>query len=193
MDGRRSVAGLRVGTREGKRTGSKINVRQPNVNREAIKLNFNSKGYRVRDIGEKSNAKGEEGIELAEGGEGRGYRFVIESRSTWMEDTEGRSQSPVCSLFNGGWSSPLSRSVPRFVSIVRRIDTRHRPCPSIIRYGQWPPIYIYTAFMICYPVFDVCCYDQRTSGLSSFSSFLFFNFPFTLIWAIMLVFLTRRG
>lgn len=140
-------------------------------------------------MGKKSNAKGEEEwrrdrVGGEEDREGRGYRFVIESRSTWMEDTEGRSQSPVCSLFNGGWSSPLSRSVPRFVSIVRRIDTRHRPCPSIIRHGQWPPFYIYiytTAFMICYPVFDVCCYDQRTSGLSSSSSFLFFNFPFTLI------------
>lgn len=181
MDGRRSVAGLRVGTREGKRTGSKINVRQPNVNREAIKLNFNSKGYRVRDIGEKSNAKGEEGIELAEGGEGRGYRFVIESRSTWMEDTEGRSQSPVCSLFNGGWSSPLSRSVPRFVSIVRRIDTRHRPCPSLLfatanghRYIYIQPLWFVTLFSTCvvmtnelrdYPPSRVSCFSTSLSHL----------------------------
>lgn len=111
-------------------------------------------------------------IELAEDREGRGYRFVIESRSTWMEDTEGRSQSPsLFSVQRGMVKSAFTvRAALRFDCSTYRYSTSAVP----VYYSPRPmATVIYTAFMICYPVFDVCCYDQRTSGLSSFSSFLF--------------------
>lgn len=94
-------------------------------------------------------------IELAEDREGRGYRFVIESRSTWMEDTEGRSQSPsLFSVQRGMVKSAFTvRAALRFDCWTYRYSTSAVP----VYYSPRPmATVIHTAFMICYPVFDVC-------------------------------------
>lgn len=46
---------------------------------------------------------------------------------------------PLCSSVRRGMAtrSAFTVRVQPFISIVRRIDTRHRPYPSIIRCGQW--------------------------------------------------------